>query len=76
MENVYPKIKEYCRERHGLEFQVSVFKYKYKHIPVCMLSLCKPSIYKSNVYVQMNIKTLFQSLTFANFRDSLPEVNF
>jgi hypothetical protein len=22
MENVYPKIKEYCRERHGLEFQV------------------------------------------------------
>ncbi len=24
MENVYPKIKEYCRERHGLEFQVSI----------------------------------------------------
>ena len=23
MEYVYPKIKEYCRERHGLEFQVS-----------------------------------------------------
>ena len=22
MEYVYPKIKEYCRERHGLEFQV------------------------------------------------------
>lgn len=22
MENVYPKIKEYCREKHGLEFQV------------------------------------------------------
>lgn len=21
MENVYPKIKEYCKERHGLEFQ-------------------------------------------------------
>ena len=24
MEYVYPKIKEYCRERHGLEFQVNV----------------------------------------------------
>ena len=23
MEWVYPKIKEYCREKHGLEFQVS-----------------------------------------------------
>lgn len=22
MENVYPKLKEYCREKHGLEFQV------------------------------------------------------
>jgi hypothetical protein len=22
MEWVYPKIKEYCREKHGLEFQV------------------------------------------------------
>jgi hypothetical protein len=22
MEWVYPKIKEYCKERHGLEFQV------------------------------------------------------
>ena len=22
MEFVYPKIKEYCREKHGLEFQV------------------------------------------------------
>ena len=23
MENVYPKLKEFCRKRHGLEFQVS-----------------------------------------------------
>ena len=23
MEYVYPKLKEYCREKHGLEFQVS-----------------------------------------------------
>ena len=22
MEYVYPKIKEYCREKHGLEYQV------------------------------------------------------
>ena len=22
MEYVYPKMKEYCREKHGLEFQV------------------------------------------------------
>jgi len=22
MEKVYPKLKEYCRERHGLDFQV------------------------------------------------------
>ena len=27
MEYVYPKIKEYCREKHGLEYQV---KYKNK----------------------------------------------
>ena len=25
MEYVYPKIKEYCREKHGLEFQVRIF---------------------------------------------------
>ena len=25
MEYVYPKIKEYCREKHGLEFQVKPF---------------------------------------------------
>ena len=25
MEFVYPKIKEYCREKHGLEFQVRFF---------------------------------------------------
>ena len=25
MEWVYPKIKEYCREKHGLEFQVDFF---------------------------------------------------
>jgi hypothetical protein len=24
MEWVYPKIKEYCKEKHGLEFQVAV----------------------------------------------------
>lgn len=24
MEYVYPKIKEYCREKHGLEFQVNI----------------------------------------------------
>ena len=28
MEYVYPKIKEYCREKHGLEFQVKYFYYK------------------------------------------------
>ena len=28
MEYVYPKIKEYCREKHGLEFQVPIaFQY-------------------------------------------------
>ena len=26
MEYVYPKIKEYCREKHGLEFQVILNK--------------------------------------------------
>ena len=26
MEWVYPKIKEYCKEKHGLEFQVSIEK--------------------------------------------------
>ena len=28
MEYVYPKIKEYCREKHGLEFQVKYFYYQ------------------------------------------------
>lgn len=23
MEKVYPRLKDYCRERHGLEFQVN-----------------------------------------------------
>jgi hypothetical protein len=26
MEEIYPKIKEYCKERHGLEFQ-GIFNY-------------------------------------------------
>ena len=26
MEYVYPKIKEYCREKHGLEYQVWTFQ--------------------------------------------------
>ena len=30
MEYVYPKIKEYCRERHGLEFQVILYFSFYK----------------------------------------------
>ena len=30
MEYVYPKIKEYCREKHGLEFQVKYIYYKGK----------------------------------------------
>lgn len=25
MAKCYPKIKDYCREKHGLEFQVSLF---------------------------------------------------
>ena len=29
MEYVYPKIKEYCREKHGLEFQVKYTLYNY-----------------------------------------------
>ena len=31
MEYVYPRIKEYCREKHGLEFQVKSC-YKLAHI--------------------------------------------
>ena len=27
MEYVYPKIREYCREKHGLEFQVKIITY-------------------------------------------------
>jgi hypothetical protein len=26
MEYVYPKIKEYCREKHGLEYQVRQYR--------------------------------------------------
>ena len=32
MEYVYPKIKEYCREKHGLEFQVINYKVENKYI--------------------------------------------
>ena len=28
MEWVYPKIKEYCREKHGLEFQVREIQFE------------------------------------------------
>ena len=31
MEYVYPKIKEYCREKHGLEFQVCYILLLYKY---------------------------------------------
>ena len=31
MEYVYPKIKEYCREKHGLEFQVSYIMNQINH---------------------------------------------
>ena len=35
MEYVYPKIKEYCREKHGLEFQVPIaFKYFFLEHPL------------------------------------------
>ena len=38
MEYVYPKIREYCREKHGLEFQViifiSIYIYIYMVIPL------------------------------------------
>ena len=27
MAKCYPKIKDYCREKHGLEFQVSIGKH-------------------------------------------------
>ena len=31
MEWVYPKIREYCREKHGLEFQVKIMKLMYSN---------------------------------------------
>ena len=33
MEWVYPKIKEYCKEKHGLEFQVFVER-------ICFFTWC------------------------------------
>ena len=38
MEYVYPKIKEYCREKHGLEFQVTYVYVKYLSI---LAKICK-----------------------------------
>ena len=32
MEWVYPKIKEYCREKHGLEFQVTKERMSKSHL--------------------------------------------
>ena len=40
MEWVYPKIKEYCKEKHGLEFQVrfnGLFKFQDQIIKVTIL---------------------------------------
>ena len=54
MEYVYPKIKEYCREKHGLEFQVKS-GYKLTHIFYVLNDfLCKVSyfVYYRNHYSQ------------------------
>ena len=40
MEFVYPKIKEYCREKHGLEFQVMISSFL---IYVLSIHMCFPS---------------------------------
>ena len=34
MEYVYPKMKEYCREKHGLEFQVWIQDLDFKTLPL------------------------------------------
>ncbi|KAK2159955.1 hypothetical protein LSH36_143g06023 [Paralvinella palmiformis] len=39
METVYPRLKEFCREKHGLEFQVFLGqKYGYRPIPTFILA--------------------------------------
>ena len=40
MEYVYPKIKEYCREKHGLEFQVcTYFYYLFEYLSKFLLTI-------------------------------------
>ena len=50
MEYVYPKIKEYCREKHGLEFQVKYFYYQRAKVVTLIKKVSKylrKQIYKS-----------------------------
>ena len=41
MEYVYPKIKEYCREKHGLEFQVKYFYYQREKVVTLIKEVSK-----------------------------------
>ena len=40
MEYVYPKIKEYCREKHGLEFQVCLCDININYIQINFRIVC------------------------------------
>uniref|UniRef100_A0A1I8J8D1 UBE4B factor n=1 Tax=Macrostomum lignano TaxID=282301 RepID=A0A1I8J8D1_9PLAT len=40
MERIYPKIKEYCREQHGLEFQVRKIFKMFLHAGSLSVGLC------------------------------------
>ena len=64
MEWVYPKIKEYCREKHGLEFQVKIneaFYFLFTHIYIFLIStslhftlVTSKIICKLNIYSKKN----------------------
>lgn len=55
MAEVYPKIKEYCREKHGLEFQVK--KTPYHMHPLSLLVQSKTYLY---VYLRNFKYCIFQ----------------
>jgi hypothetical protein len=46
MEYVYPKIRDYCREKHGLEFQVST-----RHVKIILSTLCSFCMYFINTII-------------------------
>ena len=72
MAQVYPRLKDYCREKHGLEFQVILHFYLLKrHKTLWKISDCGTS---SPVFPNLCRKPAVE-YKFARFPESLPKTS-